>query len=129
MSDELLKNVLIRGRSIDLNCEYGAAIVNDITRRPITFDINYGERTETKPGIALIGDAAAGSNHNLEPFARNICKIVITIERLPEFLFIPTRAHRDPLVGLWTIEAIPFVDWFRLRVKTDEQLLREAGMT
>lgn len=130
MSDENLKDVLVRGRAIDLNREYGASIVPEIVRRDITFKVHRaGEMTETTmPGIALIGDAATGSPHNLEPFARHIGKITITIERLPEFLFTPVNAHRDPMVGLWTIEAVPFTSWFRLRIKSDAQILREAGM-
>lgn len=128
---ENLKNVLVRGRSKDLNREYGAVIVNEILRREVTFKVHRaaGEMSEkTLTGIALIGESTAGSPHNLEPFARNIGNITITIERLPEFLFMPVNTHRDPMVGLWTVECVPFTDWFRLLVKSDAQILREAGM-
>lgn len=129
MSD--LKNVLARARSIDLNTEYGAAIVPEIVRRTVTFTVNRsGDVGElTLPGVAMIGDSAPGTPSNLEPFARSLGKIAVTIERTPEFLWTPVNAHRDPMVGLWTIEAVPFTEWFRLLVKSDEQILREAGMT
>jgi hypothetical protein len=132
MSDDNLKDVLVRGRAIDLSREYGAAIVNEIVRRDVTFKVHTrdGDTTEkTLLGYALIGESTPGSPHNLEPFARNLGKITVTIQRLPEFLFTPVNAHRDPMVGLWTLECVPFTEWFRLVVKTDEQILREAGMS
>lgn len=124
------KDVLVRARAADFTREYGAVIVNEIVRRDVTFKLNKsGEISETSmPGIALIGDSAAGSPHNLEPFARHIGQIVITVERLPELVFVPVNAHRDPMVGLWTLEAVPFTGWFRLVIKTDAQVLREAGL-
>lgn len=81
MSDDL-KSVLVRGRKLDLSTEYGAAIVPEIVRRPITF----------------------------------------------KFIWTPVNAHRDPMVGLWTIEAVPFAQWFRLIIPTDAMLLRQLGL-
>jgi hypothetical protein len=130
MSDENLKNVLVRAHAVDLSREYGAVIVNEIIYRDITFRVNRaGDISDTTlPGIALIGDSDPGSPHNLEPFARNLGKIAVTIQQATEFLFTPVNAHRDPMVGLWTLEAVPYIDWLRLVLKTDQQYLREAGM-
>lgn len=119
-----LRNIVVRALTDGLN-ETGGLVIPEILYRDITFatrtpsDPNPSEHT--MPGIVLIGDS-----DNLEPIARNIGRITLKIMATHELLWLPLQARRD--FGAWTVEAVPLTDWIRLTTRSDESVLRAAGI-
>ena len=111
--------------------EGGYTVAHQAIRRPVTFRVNRnGEPGEqTLDGIALIGenDQHAGKL-SIEPLARQVGQHALKIERTDELLWISVAAHRDEHVGMWTIECVPLVAWFRVAQRPDAEILRLAGV-
>lgn len=118
------RNIVVRALTDGLN-EAGGVIATELLRRDIRFqtrtagDLNPAEHT--MGGIVLIGDG-----DTLEPLARNIGRITLKILATQELLWLPLQARRD--FGAWTVEAVPLVDWMRLTTRSDDTVLRAAGI-
>ncbi len=131
MSDNDLRMVLVRAMQRGTWNEMGYTVAQQAIRRPVTFRANRGGEVSEKTldGLALIG---SGNEHpgdlSIEPLARDIGNIAIKIDKTTELLWLPVAAHRDPLVGMWTIECVPLVEWFRASQRADEEILRLAGI-
>ncbi|ORA24919.1 hypothetical protein [Mycobacterium aquaticum] len=127
-----LRLVLVRVLSQLAWEEVGYTIAHQAIRRPVTFRTHRGngQRGEsTLDGLALIGenDQHAGKL-SVEALARQVGQVIIKVDRTTELLWLPVAAHRDELVGMWTIECVPLVSWFRLSQRTDAEILRLAGV-
>ena len=131
-SDGTMRRVLVRVVARDGLGEQGYTMAHELIYRPVTFRVNLGgleAGEETLPGIALIGEGAERPGElTIEPLARMIGAITLKIERTAELLWVPVAAHRDPIVGMWTIEAVPLVPWLRICSRSDEALLALAGV-
>ena len=130
MSDDL-RLVLVRVLDNGTWADVGYTLAHQAIRRPVTFRVNRdgtpGE--ETLDGLALIGENDEHPGKlSVEALARQVGKVALKIERTTELLWLPVAAHRDALVGMWTIECVPLVAWFRVAQRTDEDILRLAGV-
>lgn len=120
---EPLRNVLIRVLAETSFNTTAVAVIPEMIRRDITFRINRGgldPGDHTTPGIVLI------ANDDIEPIARSVGRIILTILSTPELLWHPVNSHRE--FGAWSIEAVPLTDWLRLTAHTDEQILDYFGI-
>ncbi|MCT7372720.1 DnaJ-like cysteine-rich domain-containing protein [Mycolicibacterium llatzerense] len=131
MSDDTLRQVLVRVMRNGEWSEMGYTVAHQAIRRPVTFRANRGGEVspQTLDGLALIGE---NNDHpgklSMEPLARDVGQVALKIERTTELLWLPVAAHRDELVGMWTVECVPLVEWFRVSQRSDEEILRLAGV-
>ncbi|QEA10837.1 hypothetical protein [Mycobacterium phage Weirdo19] len=113
--------------------EVGYTIASEAIRRPVTFRTRVGgpdaaPSEATLDGLALIGEGGKEGHLSIEPIARMLGQQVLKIARTVELLWLPVTAHRTDVVDLWTIECVPLVSWFTLSQRTDEAILRLAGV-
>lgn len=131
MSDDTLRQVLVRVMQNGSWSEIGYTVAHQAIRRPVTFRANRvgTPSEETLDGLALIGESNDRPGKlSIEPLAREVGQVAIKIDRTPELLWLPVAAHRDELVGMWTVECVPLVAWFRLSQRSDAEILRLAGV-
>lgn len=131
MSEDL-RLVLVRVLNNGDWAEVGYTLAHQAIRRPVTFRVNRGgtpgEQTLDN-GLALIGENDQHPGKlSLEALARQVGKVAMKIDRTPELLWLPVAAHRDEHVGMWTIEAVTLVEWFRVAQRSDAEILRLAGV-
>jgi hypothetical protein len=122
--------VLIRVLQNGTWAEVGYTVAHQAVRRPVTFRVNRnGESGDaTLDGLALIDENDEHPGElSIEALARQVGAVTVKIERTEELLWIPVAAHRDELVGMWTVECVPLVAWFRLSQRTDTDILRLAS--
>ncbi|WP_319456898.1 MULTISPECIES: hypothetical protein [unclassified Mycobacterium] len=131
-TDDDLRLVLVRVLNNGNWAEVGYTIAHQAIRRPVTFRVNRngtpGDQTIPN-GLALIGE---NDDHpgklSVEALARQVGKVALKIARTDELLWLPVAAHRDELVGMWTIECVTLVEWFRVAQRSDEEILKLAGV-
>ena len=132
MPDEIERRVMVRLIARDGLGEQGYTLAHEMMRRPVTFRVNLGGTDtgeETLDGLVLIGEGAGKAGAlTIEPLARMIGMIVLKILRTDEMLWVPVSAHRDPMVDMWRLECIPLIPWLRLCSRSDEALLKLAGI-
>lgn len=126
-----LRLVLVRVLNNGDWAEVGYTLAHQVIRRPVTFRVNRngtpGE--ETLDGLALIGENDQHPGKlSVEALARQVGAVALKIDRTPELLWLPVGAHRDELVGMWTIECVSLVAWFRVAQRSDAEILRLAGV-
>jgi hypothetical protein len=131
MPDDL-RLVLVRVLHNGNWSEVGYTLAHQAVRRPVTFRVNRNgvageERLEN--GLALIGESDERPGKlSVEALARQVGLVALKVDRTPELLWLPVAAHRDEHVGLWTIECITLVEWFRVSQRSDAEILRLAGV-